>query len=225
MGIRSNSSNFTKWPVNHLKSIIMTIVKTNVLVAGANGITGKSIIQLLKSSDNYEPFAMVRKEAQKESFEKKQVKTVLADLEKDVSHALEGIDKVIFAAGSKGKNVIGVDQEGAKKLMIAGKEAGISKYVMLSSMGADDPSKAEDLQDYLKAKQHADNYLKEIGLDYAIIRPGSLTDNEGTGKIKLSKQLNERGEISREDVAKTLVVALEDTILKNKTVEILSGED
>lgn len=201
----------------------MTSQKQHVLVAGANGATGQHIINLLKDSTTYEPIAMVRKEAQQESFEKEHIKTVLADLEEDVSHALSGVDKVIFAAGSKGKNVIGVDQEGAEKLMNAGKKAGISKYVMLSSMGADDPSKAEDLQDYLVAKQHADNYLKKSGLNYSIIRPGALTDNNGTGEIKLSQQLNERGEIPREDVARTLVESLEADILPNKTVEILTG--
>jgi uncharacterized protein YbjT (DUF2867 family) len=203
----------------------MTIEKKQVLVAGANGTTGKFIVNLLKDSTAYEPIAMVRKEEQQQSFEKDNVKTVLADLEGDVSHALKGIDKVIFAAGSKGKNVIGVDQEGAKKLMIAGKEAGISKYVMLSSMGADNPSKAEDLKDYLVAKQNADKFLRASGLNYTVIRPGTLTDEDGDGKIELEEKLGKRGKITRQDVAKTLVEVLDENILLNQTVEILSGDE
>jgi uncharacterized protein YbjT (DUF2867 family) len=88
--------------------------KQNILIAGANGTTGRLIINLLKDSDTYRPIAMVRKQAQKEVFEKSQIAAVLADLEKDLSYAVKDVDKVIFAAGSKGKNVTGVDQEGAK---------------------------------------------------------------------------------------------------------------
>ena len=46
----------------------------------------------------------------------------MGDLTKDVSHTTKGIDKVVFAAGSGGKNVVDVDQEGAKKLIDASKK-------------------------------------------------------------------------------------------------------
>ena len=62
---------------------------------------------------------MVRKQEQKDSFEPQSVSAVVVDLEKDLSHAVMNADKVIFAAGSKGENVIGVDQEGAKRLIDA----------------------------------------------------------------------------------------------------------
>jgi len=196
----------------------------NVLVAGATGTTGKIIVDLLKNSSSYEPIAMVRKEEQKKEFEAQNVKAILADLEKDISDVAKDAAKVIFAAGSKGKNVIGVDQEGAKKLIDAAKNAGATKFVMLSSMGADDPSVSEDLQDYLKAKQNADEYLKSSGVNYTIVRPGSLNDKDASGKIQLKEKLSEMGEISRADVARTLVAVLEDDVQSNNTFEILSGD-
>jgi uncharacterized protein YbjT (DUF2867 family) len=196
----------------------------NVLVAGANGTTGKIIINLLKESEHYRPIAMVRKQEQKDYFEKENVSTVMAELEGDLSHALKNADKVIFAAGSKGKNVIGVDQEGAKKLIDAAKNAGVGKFVMLSSLGADNPSVSDALEDYLKAKQNADNYLKVSGLNYSIVRPGALTDEGSTGKIQLKEKLEKQGSISRADVAKTLVEVLEDEIMKNQVFEIIAGE-
>lgn len=198
--------------------------KENVLVAGANGTTGRIIVDLLKESNTYNPVAMVRKKEQKEDFEKNNVSAILADLEEDLSHTTKNVHKVIFAAGSKGKNVIGVDQEGAKKLTDAAKNSGASKFVMLSSMGADNPSVSDDLQDYLEAKQNADEYLKSSGIDYSIVRPGSLNDNEGSGKIKLEKKFDEFGEISRADVAKTLVEVLDDKVRHNEVFEILSGD-
>ncbi|MCJ7758271.1 MAG: SDR family oxidoreductase [Gillisia sp.] len=196
----------------------------NVLVAGANGTTGKIIIDLLKKSVNYRPIAMLRKQEQKDYFEKENVSTVMADLEGDLSQAIKNADKVIFAAGSKGKNVIGVDQEGAKKLIDASKNAGVGKFVMLSSLGADNPSVSDALEDYLKAKQNADNYLKDSGLNYSIVRAGALTDEGSTGKIQLKEKLEKQGSISRADVAKTLVEVLEDEVMKNQVFEIIAGE-
>ena len=150
----------------------------NILVAGANGTTGKKIVNLLKSSQYFNPIAMVRKEEQMDQFKKENIDTVLADLEQDVSHSMKGIDKVIFAAGSGGEKVIEVDQEGAKKLITASGKSKIKKFVMLSSMGADAPEKAENLKKYLEAKHNADEYLKASDLTYTIVRPGSLTDTK-----------------------------------------------
>ncbi|WP_405250326.1 SDR family oxidoreductase [Dokdonia sp. Asnod3-C12] len=196
-----------------------------ILVAGAHGTTGKKIVNLLKESQYFNPIAMVRKEEQKSFFESQGVDTVMGDLEEDVSHVFNtNIDKVLFAAGSGGKKVVEVDQEGAKRLVDASKKNNIRKFVMLSSMGADNPSEAEDLQDYLKAKHNADEYLKGSGLNYAIIRPGSLTDNELTNKIELAEKLNKRGEISRNDVAQTLVRTLNDDVANKSTFEIIKGE-
>lgn len=106
----------------------------NILVAGANGTTGKKIVNLLKASQYFNPIAMVRKEEQLEQFKVDGVETVLADLTKDLTGAVQNIDKVIFAAGSGGKNVVEVDQEGAKRLMDVSKMADVKKFVMLSTM-------------------------------------------------------------------------------------------
>jgi uncharacterized protein YbjT (DUF2867 family) len=197
----------------------------NILVAGANGTTGKKIIALLHKSENFNPIAMVRKEEQQAYFKDQNIKTVLGDLTNDVDSVFDSsIDRVIFAAGSGGKDVIGVDQDGAKKMIDASKKANVKKFVMLSSMGADNPEEAEKLQDYLKAKHNADEYLKTSGLEYSIVRPGTLTDEEQMAKIELAPKLNKRGEISRADVAQTLVQSLEDKTASNATFEIIKGE-
>jgi len=203
----------------------MTQGRQNILIAGANGTTGRIIVDLLKASEKYTPIAMVRKQAQKDEFEQQQVTTVLGDLENDLNHVVKNVDKVIFAAGSKGKNVIGVDQDGAIELTKAANDAGVKKFVMLSTMGADDPSVSEELGEYLKAKQNADEYLKSSGLQYTIVRPGALTDEEGTGKIKLEQKLGSFGEITRADVAQTLVEVLEEEVMQNQVFEIIAGDE
>jgi len=200
-----------------------------ILIAGATGNTGKRIIEILNNSNSFEPVALIRKEDQKEVFDDMGVETVLGDLEKDLDHTVKGIDRVIFAAGSGGKTgedkTIAVDQEGAKRLIDASKKANVKKFIMLSAMGADDPSKNKDLETYLKAKGNADDYLRNSGLDYTIVRPGALTDDLGLAKVKLAENLNERGEISRDDVAFLLVMSLADPLAKNKTFEALEGKE
>ncbi|WP_034893404.1 SDR family oxidoreductase [Gillisia sp. Hel_I_29] len=200
-----------------------------ILIAGATGSTGKRIIEILNSSTSFEPIALIRKEEQKEVFEDMGVTTVMGDLEKNLDHTVKGIDRVIFAAGSGGNTgedkTIAVDQEGAKRLIDAAKKANIKKFIMLSAMGADNPSSNEDLKTYLEAKANADDYLRESGLDYTIVRPGALTDDLGLAKVKLGEKLNERGEISRDDVAFLLVMSLADPLVKNKTFEALEGRE
>ena len=200
-----------------------------ILIVGASGNTGKRVIEILNNSQSFEPVAMIRKEEQKEIFDDMDVKWVLADLEEKVDHALKGIDKVIFAAGSGGKGgdekTIAIDQDGAIKMIDAAKKAKVKKFVMLSSLGADDPSQNEKLEVYLGAKQKADEYLRESGLEYTILRPGALTDDMGLAKVKLAEKLNEFGEISRDDVAFLLVMSLADPLVKNKTIEAIEGKE
>ncbi|MGB6152043.1 MAG: SDR family oxidoreductase [Pricia sp.] len=195
-----------------------------ILVAGAHGTTGKKIIHILKADKDFEPIAMVRNREQVEFFDNQDVKSVMADLEDDLSEAVKNIDKIIFAAGSGGKKVVEVDQEGAKRLIDAGKKVDIKKFIMLSSIGAGHPEKADRLKEYLKAKHNADEYLKSSGLGYTIVRPGTLNNDNGTGKIKLAKELESRGEIPREDVAQTLVLSVHGNTAHNTIFEMISGE-
>ncbi len=195
-----------------------------ILVAGAHGTTGQKIVRILKDSKDFEPIAMVRNKDQVEFFNNQNVKSVVANLEEDLSQAVKNIDKVVFAAGSGGKKVVEVDQEGAKRLIDVSKKAGIKKFIMLSSIGAGHPENADKLKDYLKAKHNADEYLKTSGLDYTIVRPGTLNNDEGNGKIKLEKELKFVGEIPREDVAQTLVEALRDAKAHNAIFEMVSGD-
>lgn len=200
-----------------------------ILIAGATGSTGKRIIEILNSSQSFEPVAMIRNEDQKTIFDDMEVKWVLGDLEGDVSEAVKGIDKVIFAAGSGGstgpEKTTAVDQEGAIKLIDAAKKAKVKKFIMLSSMGADDPSAHKELQHYLEAKAAADEHLRKSKLKYTILRPGRLTDDMGLGKVNLAEKLDDMGEISRDDVAFLLIMSLADPLLPNMTAEAIEGKE
>lgn len=196
-----------------------------VLVAGSHGQVGQHVTKLLGESDRTAR-AMVRDESQVDEMEALGGEPVVADLTEDVDHAVEGCDAIVFAAGSGGEDVYGVDRDGAIDLIDAAVEAGVERFVMLSSLGADDPEAGpEPLRDYLIAKAEADEYLRRSDLAHTIVRPGELTDEPGTGEIRAGEgfELN-AGDIPREDVARTLVTAIEFEPVSGETFEILSGE-
>ena len=198
-----------------------------VLIAGAHGQVGQHVTAILGESD-HEGRAMVRDDDQVAEMESQGAdETVVADLTETVSHALEGCDAIVFAAGSGGDDVYGVDRDGAINLIETAEEAGVDRFVMLSSMGADDPeSGPEALEDYLTAKAEADDYLRQSGLEDTIVRPGELTNDSGTGTIKVGDDIGlDAGDIPREDVARTLVTALEHDELVGETFELLSGDE
>ena len=201
----------------------------NILVIGANGKTGRIITDILRDSSEFKPFAMVRNEVQQPYFENQGIDTRLGDLEKDFSNAFKGMHKVIFAAGSGGatsdEKTVDVDQKGAIRAIDLAVAHKLQKFVMLSSMGTDNPYRIEGLKQYLKSKKAADDYLRESGLVYTIVQPGGLTNKQGNEMVEIAKKLKKFGEISREDVAKALVYALEIQRVKNNSFEVISGED
>lgn len=200
----------------------------NILIIGANGNTGRKVVDDLQKIEGYNPVAMVRKDEQKNRFEENGVDARKGDLEKDFSEAFENIDKVIFAAGSGGATgddkTEAVDKKGAIKAIDIASKKNVNKFVMLSSMGTDAPDKTDGLETYLKAKKAADEHLKKSDVNYTIVQPGGLTNDDGTGKVELENKLGKFGQISREDVARTLTASLEDDTAKNSSFELLKGE-
>lgn len=198
-----------------------------VLVIGANGLTGRRIVRLLEEGP-HEPVAMIRDPAQAGSFSERGVDTVVADLEAPLDPALEGIDAVIFAAGSGSKTgpdkTLAVDRDGAVRSIAAVEAAGIRRYLMLSSMRADPRSEGHPISHYLRAKGIADEHLRRSELDWTIVRPGRLTNERGTGKVALAPQLEPGGSIPRDDVAAVLVACLDRRYTQRATFDLLSGD-
>jgi len=175
----------------------------------------------------------VRKEQQCADLEKDGVEPVRVDLEADdtnaVAEAVAGCDAIVFAAGagpgSGAARKETMDYGGAVKLIEAAEARGVRRYVMLSAIHVDDlESASETMRPYLSAKARADERLRASDLDYTIVRPGSLTDETGSGKMQAATRLDMSGEIPREDVAEILATALEMKNTYGKTFEVLLGD-
>lgn len=204
-----------------------------VLVVGANGQVAKHLTLKLKEK-GHDPVAMIRKEEQAAQFKQQDIETVLADLEKDFSNAFENIDTVVFAAGSgphtgADKTII-IDQEGAIETIDNTISKGIKNFVMLSGLPVDGPKDTDDkMKPYFYAKHRADEYLKNTDLDYTILRPGLLTDNEPTGKVQIVEHSEASsdatsGEVPRTDVAEVLAQIVDQNNLKGQVYYLIGGE-
>jgi len=154
----------------------------------------------------------------------------LENLDADaIARSIAGCDAVVFAAGAGAGSGAArkrtMDYGGAVKLIDAAKLDDISRYLIVSAMGAGHPERwSEQMRPYYDAKAEADRELAASGLDYTILRPGRLTDDEGTGKVQAAPELRAGGEIPRDDVAATLLACLDEPTTIGKTFDLLSGD-
>ncbi len=156
---------------------------------------------------------------------------VTCDLEsasmEEVAQHIDCVDAVVFAAGagpgSGPERKLTMDYGGAVKLIAAAKANGIKRYVMISSIGADPSAKGDDtFRVYLRAKGQADAELQSSGLDYTVVRPTSLTNNSGIGRVQIAEHV-EKTSISRDDVAAVLAAVLHIPTTIGKTFEVTAG--
>jgi uncharacterized protein YbjT (DUF2867 family) len=147
-----------------------------------------------------------------------------------VAEVLSGADVAIFAAGagpgSGNARKDTVDRGAAALLADAAEQAGVRRHVQVGSMGAD---RAESLTDdstftiYLKAKWAAEEDLRRRDLDWTVLRPGGLTDDPGTGTVKLADKTG-NGKISRDDVALVLAGLCDTPAAIGRTLELVGGD-
>lgn len=203
----------------------------NVLVIGANGQIGIRLVHQLKDA-GHNPVAMVRKEEQVEQFKEQGIDTVLADLEEDFSHAYENIDAVVFSAGSGGHTPKSqtkvIDRDGAIKAIDEAEESGVERFIMVSALKANrDPETwSEPMEHYYDAKAKADEHLRDSNLNYTVLMPGRLTNEEGTGNVELKERIDsiDTKSITRDDVASVIVGLLNEEKSFGKSLELLQGD-
>lgn len=180
-----------------------------ILVAGATGKTGLLLVQELLDQ-GHKPTALVR-ESSDTSTLPHGVELRRGDLTDLHDGACDGMDAVIFAAGSGGSTgaemTDKVDRDGAKRLIDLARKAGMTRFVMLSSIGADQSDPTGALAPYLRAKHAADEHLIASGLAYAILRPVALTNDGRSANVILGDNVDKSATASRADVAHVLAEA------------------
>lgn len=181
----------------------------NILVAGATGKTGLHLVQELIDLGQ-KPTALVRDSSDTSALPEG-VDLRKGDLTNLQDGVCDGMDAVIFAAGSGGSTgpemTDKVDRDGAKRLIDLAGDAGVKRFVMLSSVGADQSDPTGEMAHYLKAKHEADEHLKASGMTYFILRPVALNNDGRSVKVTLGDEVDISAQASRADVAHVLAEA------------------
>jgi len=200
-----------------------------VAVIGANGGIGRLLLDQLDDTD-HEAIGVVRSEDQFDAVRERGAEPRRGDLEGEFAPALGGADAVVFTAGAGGstgwEKTLMVDLWGARRTVDVCEDRGIDRYVMISATGAADPDTGwEPLRPYLVAKRAADDYLQDARLDETILRPTTLTDEDGTGTVESAFEPNGDGpDIPRADVAAAVVACLDDDATIGHTIELYAGD-
>ncbi|MFD7033974.1 SDR family oxidoreductase [Streptomyces sp. NPDC059917] len=202
-----------------------------IVIAGGHGQIALRLERLL-AARGYEVAGIIRDPAQGDDLRAAGAEPVLCDLEsatvEHVAGILQGAQVAVFAAGAGPGSGVGrkdtVDRGAAVLFADAAERARVPRFLMVSSIRADANHPGDDVFDvYLRAKGEADDHVRtRLGLEWTVLRPGALTDEAGTGLVRLEATTG-RGPVSRDDVAAVLAELVETPATAGLTLELVSG--
>ena len=204
----------------------------DVAIAGGHGQIGRRLARLLAARGD-RVRGLIRNPDHSADVRSDGAEPVVCDLESasvaEVAHAIEGADAVVFAAGagpgSGAERKLTMDRDGAVKLLSAAQQAGAPRYVIVSSVGAESPPDGDDVFSvYLRAKAEADRALMESDRDWTVVRPGMLTDDPGTGHVRIQEEPI-RAEVTRDDVAAVLAAVVDESRAVSRVLYVVGGDD
>lgn len=209
-----------------------------VIVFGAHGKVGQNLIKLLgKPLSTFATTAIVRNNEQAQTVKSlssgPEISTKQLTLDNTTVNELAGIIKghsaVVLTVGSAGKNLLQVDLDGVVKTFEALVQAQVKRLVLISAIHADDRENIDKspIRNYFIAKHYADRILQlefSDKLDFTILKPGLLTDEPATGKVRIITSKDDAGSVTRADVAQAIVSVLEDSKTYGKSYDFVNGD-
>ncbi|HJP76834.1 MAG TPA: SDR family oxidoreductase [Pseudonocardiaceae bacterium] len=202
-----------------------------IVIAGGHGQIALRLERLLAARGDV-PVGLIRNPEHAAELSAAGAEPVVADLEHvsvaSLAAQLVGADAVVFAAGagpgSGDARKETVDLGASVLLADAAEAAGVRRFVQVSSMGADRADLGSDtFSIYLRAKGAAEADLRKRDLDWTVLRPGSLTNGPGTGRVRLAPATG-RGSVPRDDVAAVLLALLDAPTTVGMTLELIGGD-
>jgi nucleoside-diphosphate-sugar epimerase len=204
----------------------------DVAIAGAHGGIARRLARLLVARGD-SVRGLIRNPDQSADLVSDGTQPILCDLEQadvsDIAHAVQGADAVVFAAGagpgSGPDRKWTMDRDGAVKLVEAARSAGAERYVIVSSLGAQDPPAGDEtFAVYLRAKAAADDAVMASDRAWTVVRPGGLTDDPGSGTIRIDSSPF-RNTVARDDVAAVLAAVLAEPRSAGHILYVGAGDD
>ena len=202
-----------------------------ILVAGASSQPGQKLLLMLLEK-GYQVRALTRDPRKLDFARSLGVEVFEGDLRQPdtLLRACEGADAVVSsttAVGGTGENNIHkVDEAGIRLLMESAQQSGVKRFVLVSAYGA----ARNHPVDFFRIKYWAEEHLKSLKMEYIILRPTAFME---TWCARIGMQVlngqpvtipgngrNPINFISATDVAKFILLALEDPRLRNQTFTI-----
>jgi uncharacterized protein YbjT (DUF2867 family) len=204
---------------------------SKVFIIGAAGKVGRRLSsQLAKRS--HQPVALHRKLEQADELAGLGATPVRGDLTKlsaaDLAELMKGSDAIVFSAGAGGAGMEvtnAIDGRGLELAVEAAQTAGVSRFLLVSVFpdALRDEKRSEGFENYIHVKKLADAHLVASELDWVIVRPGTLSDEPGTGKVRANVAIP-YGSVPRDDVAAMLVEIIERPENSRVIIELTEGD-
>ncbi len=190
-----------------------------ILLLGATRQTGLEIAKLLRARGD-RVAAVVRPGSPREELDALGVTVIAGDAfdapSLDAAFQGKSFSAVISTMGRSSKGDQTVDYEATCNLVDATKKAGVKRFLITTAIGAGDsrqaltPGAEQFLGKVMDRKTLGENYLKESGLDYTILRPGAMKSESPTGRAFLTEDTSLIGTINRTDLAQLTLDCLDD---------------
>ena len=203
----------------------------SVFIVGGSGKVARSLAQQL-AEKGHRPRSLYRHAEQAEELEALGASPVAGNLlELDtasLAKLMAGSDTVVFAAGAGGKGgaqmTNAIDGHGLELSMAAARLAGIQRFILVSAFpeASRGKSVSETFENYMAVKKRADVHLAATDLDWVILRPGTLLDSPGTGKVHAGLAIP-YGDVPRDDVAAALLQIIEQPGVSRVIIELTQG--
>lgn len=222
---------------------------SRIAVVGGHGHVALQLHPLLRAAGHV-PVALVRREDYRDELEGLGAEVRLLDIEagdvEDFTAAFEGCDAVVFTAGGGPDGNIErkrtVDLGGSLLSIEAAERMGIRRFVQVSAWGVDEPlpdDVSATWRAYVEAKAGADEALRSSGLDWTVVRPGRLTHDPATGRVRVGTDAeiphddparssdpdNANGDVTRADVAAVVVAVLDADRTIGQQLVVVGGDD
>ncbi|MEU8819468.1 SDR family oxidoreductase [Actinoplanes sp. NPDC048796] len=203
-----------------------------VFVIGAAGGVGRRLSKLL-TGQGHDVTGMHRAPGQAATVEASGATPLLGDLVHDpvddLALRFQRHDAVVFTAGAHGTGsdqTTLIDGKGLEKAAEAAGLAGVRRFLLVSVFpdAGRGRQPTEGFEHYMRVKKAADVFLTRTGLDWVIVRPGTLVDNAGEGRVTAGPAIP-YGDTRRDDVAAFLAAVLQEPSLNRVVVEVTSGDE
>jgi nucleoside-diphosphate-sugar epimerase len=221
-------------PLRILHSERLCEMAGSIFVTGANGFVGRRLLSLLGACPNRRIICLGR--SKPSEIQPKNVEFVLGDLldSRSYAEALAGCDTVIHLAAATGKHApkeyFRVNRDGSQSLIAAAQQGGVQRFMHVSTIAVKFGNKSH--YHYAQSKEQAEMAVKQSSLHWTIARPTMIfgkgsTVLDGLSRLATLPMVPVFGDgltpvqpILADDLAASLVAALEDESLIGRTVEI-----